>query len=399
MSKFTKNERLLLLTTALYTCAITMANVFSNVYLFSYTNSIEMMSLYTACKCACMFLAFLCLTPMMKHKGITICMKIGLLALILTFFLILYMQTQFSNLWVVLGVGCLWGFGEGGFYASMNSFNQLGTDKQTRLRYVGVSGALNALLSVLSPLLASFCVLIMDTDIQGYQLSFQFVIVLFVSMMFVVQAVKVPALTASISRKDETGFLTSKPWRAVCTTNFLQGFRESISFCVTGLLIFQSMLQNSSLYAGILALFSVVAVLSNAIISRYGKPKSFIKMSVIGAIGVFFSGMILVVQESFFTAFLHGITHNLFVPILTIPITIYTMNTLQSSIEIGLFSKSVLVREGYLEGGRVAGLIIYSLIRYLIPDSNILSFVILYSSALIQCWYVVRRKQLFRMES
>lgn len=338
-----------------------------------------------------MFVAFLLISRVSSHALTS--MKVGLCCLIATFCIILFMNETFEHVEMLYFVGCLWGFGEGGFYLSMNTLNQLATRKETRMKYVGFNGAINAFVAVVSPLLASFFVIWKNSDIKGYLLSFQFVIVLFCLLLLILRVLKVDDITQKEkhqlriwkeSRKDEV-------WKFITRINFFQGFRESLSFCITGLLVFQLMQDNSSLYAIVLAGFSVVAILSNMVLTRWMNTKKREWLFFIGNIGILFSGLILVSSSSFLNGIAHGITHNLFAPFVSMPIMFYTMNVLQESVEKKQFMSKVVIREGYLEAGRVLGLLVYVGMRVVLKQNDFISFCLVYGSSMV-LWLYVRNK-------
>ncbi|WP_416326180.1 MFS transporter [[Eubacterium] hominis] len=390
--KLSKKEYLLLVASAIFACAITIANVFSNVYLFSYCNSLQIMALYSACKCLFMFFAFF-LFSKIRFNALR-SMKVGLCFLIVTFCIILLLHDTFVHIAMLYLVGCLWGFGEGGFYLSMNTMNQLVTKKETRMKYVGFNGAINAFVAVLSPLLASLCVIVMKDDLKGYLLSFQFVVVLFLLLLYVLRYLNIedlnPEKQSYLKIYRESKKETS--WRFISMINFLQGFRESLSLCVTGLLVFQMMSDHSTWYALVLAGFSVVAILSNMVLSKWMNTEKRRKLFFIGNLGMLFSGMILVLSSSFENAILHGITHNLFVPFVSMPIMFDTMNVLQDSIAKHQFEVRMVLREFYLEAGRILGLIVYATCNLFGKQDDLLSFMIIYGSSIVLLWYVKHKQ-------
>lgn len=394
MSKLSKNEKTLLLAGGLYFCAITIANVFSNVFLFSYHNSYTVMAGYTACKCICMFLSFYLLSTFLSKHSIMYSMNVGLCFLILTFACILFMGEKLSSIAVLFGISSLWGFGEGGFYLAFNTLTQGVTNPTSRIRFVGVNGAMNACLAVFSPLIASACVLIAKSDIKGYILSFQVVIVLFLCVLIILRLLRFEHEKESVNFKGSMQYFKEESWRFLCTINFLQGFRESLSICITGLLIFQLMKDNSSLYASVLAVFSVMSVISNTCISKCLKERNQALLLGIGSLGILFSGLILVIDPSFLNAVIHGITHNIFVPFISLPVTFYTMNILQKSIKKKEFGKRIVIREFFLEMGRVLGFVTFVIISYYFDINT--AFYVIYSSCILLWMYMVRKKAIIK---
>lgn len=392
--KLSRDEIILLCASGIYACAITIANVFSNVYLFKYCNSLSIMALFTICKCLFMLLAFYVFT---KYELNTIkSMKIGVGFLILTFCIILYFHSIFKYVCFLLLVGCLWGFGEGGFYLSMNTLNQLATRKQARMKFVGYNGAINAFVAVLAPLLASLSIVLMKDDIKGYLLSFQLVIILFILLIFVLRYIKIE--NTHHDKKDMSMVfkksLKEKRWRFIITINYFQGFRESLSLCITGLLVFESMKSNSTLYAGILSSFSFIAILSNIALSKWMNTNKRDLLFLIGNIGIFFSGMILVWNPSFSHALLHGVSHNLFVPFISMPIMFYSMNVLQESIKQQEFAARLVIREFFLETGRITGLLAYYILNIVFVHQDVIPFLFIYISSMILYFYTKRRKNI-----
>lgn len=152
------------------------------------------------------------------------------------------------------------------------------------------------------------------------------------------------------------------------------------------------MSDHSTWYALVLAGFSVVAILSNMVLSKWMNTEKRRKLFFIGNLGMLFSGMILVLSSSFENAILHGITHNLFVPFVSMPIMFDTMNVLQDSIAKHQFEVRMVLREFYLEAGRISGLIVYATCSLFGKQDDLLSFMIIYGSSIVLLWYVKHKQ-------
>ena len=134
--KFTRDETTTILIACLFNLANAMSAVFMNVYLYAYTGSLVVMSIYTIVRIG-LFPFFFTLGGKWAQKhSFAGPLTTGLVFIMLSLLFVLGAQDQFAvHPELVYGVAALTGIGEGLFWLSLNSLNQIVSSPQSRSRF------------------------------------------------------------------------------------------------------------------------------------------------------------------------------------------------------------------------------------------------------------------------
>ena len=354
---FTKDEKIVLIITAVYTLAATMATTFINVYLFDYTNSYIVLNIYQMVRLGLLGVVAVISAKLSYRLRMSVTLTIGLVCITLSVMVLLILQAKVAdNMLYVYLIALIWGSGEGFFWISLNTLNQLITSPVTRGYYLGVNGAVTNIATILAPLFSAQILAMYTIEIDGYYMMFKFVIVMFALISILSMMVKSPVEKKTFSVIKT--FLERRhdlQWNYVIRTQFCWGVRDAAVMSLTGILIYQAV-GNGTAYGRLLAVFAIVATISNYVVGKIVKKHNRIFYLAIGAIGMFLSGMSLVVIPGLAGAITHGMLANLFFAFMSIPYSIIAMNIISDYMKNENVIGRTTCREVMTATGRVFGL-------------------------------------------
>ena len=360
---FTKDEKIVLIITAVYTLAATMATTFINVYLFDYTNSYIVLNIYQMVRLGMLGIVAVISAKLSYRLRMSVTLTIGLICITLSVMVLLILQERVAdNMLYVYLIALIWGSGEGFFWISLNTLNQLITSPVTRGNYLGVNGAVTNIATILAPLFSAQILAMYTIEIDGYYMMFKFVIVMFILISILSMLIKSPVekKTFSVIKTIFEG-RHDLQWNYVIRTQFCWGVRDAAVMSLTGILIYQAV-GNGTAYGRLLAVFAIVATISNYIVGKIVRKNNRIFYLAIGATGLFISGMSLVVIPGIAGAITHGMLANLFFAFMSIPYSIIAMNIISDYMKNENVIGRTTCREVMTATGRVFGLAILVLI-------------------------------------
>ena len=228
--------------------------------------------------------------------------------------------------------------------------------------------AMTNIATIFAPLLSAQILAVHDIEIEGYYTMFKVVIAMFVIISFLSTLVKSPVQKLKFSVLDNLKTIKSDiQWNFVVRTQFLWGFRDAAVMSLTGILIYQSV-TNGAAYGRLLALFALIATLSNYVVGKVVEKKTRLTFHIIGALGIFTSGMSLVVLPGFLGAVAHGTLANLFFAFMSIPYSIIVMNIISDYMPNENIIGRTTTREIMTASGRVVGLSFLLVVITINPD-------------------------------
>ena len=356
---FSKDEKLVLSIVAIFLLAGTMVTTFSNVYLLNYTNSLIIISIYSMIRFSVLgFFAFISAKLSTKIR-MTYSLVIGL-ALITSavVFLLQAADSIATYTWIVYVVGLIWGAGEGFFWISINSLTQLVTSSETRSKYLGLSGAINSLMTIISPVLSSVILAFHVVETDGYFMMFQVAIVIFIFISILSIFVSKAGTQSSFSMKNSIkDFKEDLSWRYVVVAQFIWGVRDAATITLTGLLIYEAV-GSGAVFARWLSFFALLSTISFYVIGRLLKHHNRIHFLTVGSIALFLSGLALILFQNVFGAIAHGILHFTFLPLAMTPFSLIALNVIGKYIPTENIMRRTVVREFMVALGRGAGLLL-----------------------------------------
>ena len=158
--KFTRDETTTILIACLFNLANAMSAVFMNVYLYAYTGSLIVMSVYTIVRIGLFPLFFTLGGKWAQKHSFAGPLATGLVFIMLSLLFVLAAQDQFAvHPELVYGVAALTGIGEGLFWLSLNSLNQIVSSPQSRSRFLSSVGICNNIAAIAAPLISTMIII------------------------------------------------------------------------------------------------------------------------------------------------------------------------------------------------------------------------------------------------
>ena len=383
--KFSRDEKLLLIILCVYTLAASMVTTFANVYLLTYAKSLVVLSIYSCIRYGMIGVFALFSAKLSTKIRMSYSLTIGLVLITSAVLFLLSVKERIgTELYLIYIIGFVWGGGEGFFWVTVNSLQQMITRIESRGLYLGISGVLSNAATIIAPLLSAFILSLGKEEIQGYYMLFQLAIAIFVCIAILSFFLKAAGVGRKFKMMDSfTSIKQDLHWRYVMTAQFFWGFREAATLSLTGLLIY-SAIGNGTEYGRWLSMFAVLATISNYFCGRVVKKKNRIRLLTIGSLGIFMSGMALLLGNRTGAA-IHGVMHYAFLAWAATPFSVISMNVVSEyALKENLVGRT-LAREIVIAAGRMVGLSIIIVITSLIPSNTGLNIgmVVLYCGCLV----------------
>lgn len=367
--KLSRDEILLIMINGLFSLANGMAAVFMNVYLYAYTGSLVVMTIYTIIRIGLFPFAFTFGGKWAQRHRLAHTLVSGLVLIMLSLVVLLFFNEAIAeqpNL--VYIIAAIFGAGEGLFWLSINSLNQMVTSKESRAKYMGFLGMFNGCNNIVAPLVAAWIVDISFDDVAGYVNIFKLVLIVYAAISALGMMVKCSAPREHFSVLKCLKFKNDPQWRYVLTSHIFYGIRDSIALTLAGLLIYNATGGSGSAYGRLLAIFAVLSIVSYFIAARVIKRHNRLKIYTCGAILVATSTIVLVLFPSIYGAIFYGVVYNMAVPFYANPFSIITMNAISDYSEENVMGR-VIAKECALSVGRITGMLMTVVAFMVLPEN------------------------------
>ncbi|PKM64697.1 MAG: MFS transporter [Firmicutes bacterium HGW-Firmicutes-20] len=380
-SALNKQEIKMIAINGTYAMASAMTAVFVNVYLYKFTGSLVTMTAYAMVRFGFFPIAFTIGAHIGRKYRLSLTMTAGLLLIVCGLLVLLTLRERIGELgYAIYGIGVIFGMGEGFFWLSTVSLNQLVSTKESRGKYLGYMGMFNGLTNIIAPLFAAQIVAWSPNDTEGYLRIFQLVIVLYLIIAYLASTIHEISQKGKFTVLDKVFQTKDKQWSYIFNSHLLFGIRDSLVLMLTGLLIYRATGGSGSTYGRLLAFFALISIasfyLSGKIINRQNR----IKMYQYGAIFTSISTIILVVFPTTAGAIAFGILASLVAPFYVIPFQIITMNATSDYMEKENILGYVISKEIGITSGRLLGMLTIITFSFIFPEEIFLPLAVIFCS-------------------
>lgn len=260
-------EKKTVLLNTVFNFGATLVAQFISVYLYIYTGSLPLMCMYIIVRIGLFPVFFALGNHLSKKHSFTLTYTLGLIFITCGLIFSLLAGDLFaSNPYYVLVVAAIIGSGEGFYYFSANTCNQIVSDESSRASFLAYNGVFGNITSLLAPLFSSFVLANSKTEMEGYRFILFSIIIVFFFVIFA-------ALSMSARSKDKdsslwkTLSLKDKVWRDHCLAVFFYGLRDGVGLNVIGLLIYEAA-GSGGTYSKLQTLFSFVMIFSYYLLKK-----------------------------------------------------------------------------------------------------------------------------------
>jgi len=375
----TKDLVLLLLIGGLYSLSIALSNTFVNVFLWKQTGDFFQLGLYNFMIAITQPIMFILAGRIAKKVDRIIVLRIGVFILALYYSVVVMSGANAANYLLVLGA--LIGAGYGFYWLAYNVLTFEITDPHNRDFFNGFLGVLNSLGGIFAPLFAAFMIS-KFIGFSGYILIFS------ISLgCFAVCAV----LSFFMKRRPAKGHYffvqilkerrNNPDWRRITNAHLFQGLREGIFAFVINVYVYIS--TGSEMALGTFAfLNSTVSFISYYLASRFIKKKDRKKAIFLGGLFLFLSIFIIVYKVTYPFFLLYSVIIAISYPMVLVPFLSMTYDVIGQAREAGeLRIEYVVVRELFLNVGRILSVSLFLFVVSFFPGEGTLSLLLIFLGA------------------
>lgn len=380
-SALSKQEIKMIAINGTYAMASAMTAVFVNVYLYKFTGSLVTMTAYAMVRFGFFPIAFTVGAHIGRKYRLSLTMTAGLLLIVCGLLVLLTLRERIGELgYAIYGIGVIFGMGEGFFWLSTVSLNQLVSTKESRGKYLGYMGMFNGLTNIMAPLFAAQIVAWSPNDTEGYLRIFQLVIVLYLIIAYLASTIHVISQKGKFTVLDKVFQTKDKQWSYIFNSHLLFGIRDSLVLMLTGLLIYRATGGSGSTYGRLLAFFALISIASFYLSGKVINRQNRIKMYQYGAIFTSMSTIILVLFPTTAGAIAFGILASLVAPFYVIPFQIITMNATSDYMEKENILGYVISKEIGITSGRLLGMLTIITFSFIFPEEIFLPLAVIFCS-------------------
>jgi MFS transporter, YQGE family, putative transporter len=376
-----KQEIKMVIINGTYAMASAMTAVFVNVYLYKFTGSLVTMTAYAMVRFGFFPIAFTIGAHIGRKYRLSLTMTAGLLLIVCGLLAILTLRERIGELgYAIYVIGIIFGMGEGFFWLSTVSLNQLVSTKESRGSYLGVIGMFNGLTNIIAPLFAAQIVAWSPNDTEGYLRIFQLVIVLYLIIAYLAATIQVISQKGKFTVLDKVFQTKDRQWSYIFNSHLLFGVRDSLVLMLTGLLIYRATGGSGSTYGRLLALFALISIASFYVSGKVITRQNRLKMYQYGALFTAMSTVILVLIPTTAGAIAFGILASLVAPFYVIPFQIITMNATSDYMEKENILGYIISKEIGITSGRLLGMLTIITFSFIFPDEIFLPLAVIFCS-------------------
>lgn len=389
---------LLLLIGGLYSLGIFLSSTFVNIYLWKQSNSYTDIAFYNLSIYVLQPLTFIFAGKCAKRIDRVIVLRTGVIVLSLFFLTVLIVGERAATYNVLLGA--LLGIGYGFYWLAYNVLTFEITEPDTRDFFNGFLGVLQSLGGMSGPLLAGFIISRLN-NFTGYTVIFSLSFGLFIIAVLV---------SLGLSRRKAKGNFSFKRimderksnihWKRILNAHVSQGFREGTFLFAVSIWIF--LLTRNELSLGIFNLvYSGFSFLFYFIVSRVVKPRRRKKAILFSGLALYLSVLILLVSDTMLLLLCYAAVAGIFFPLFYVPYISLTYDVIGKSWNAGeMRIEYIVVREIFLNGGRVLSILVFLLAILLIrPETGIPYILLMVGGGHLLVYFFIKNIDLTQMRS
>lgn len=382
----------MVIVTSLYTFANAMSSVFMNVYLYAYTGSLVVMSIYTIFRIGLYPLMFTLAGKIARFKSYSFTLMVGLVGLMGMLLYVLGVNAQFeTNPNLVYVVAILLGLSEGFFWLSVNTLNQVVSTVHTRVQFISSVGIFNNVSNLIAPLVASFIINLGPTDLDGYINIFKWVFAFYAVIVVVAFQIKTDK-AGSFQLLKVLWSKSDKQWRYCQISTFMYGIRDSLVLTLAGILVYDATGGSGSAYGQLLAVFALVSIVSYRIVAKKMIRSNRMKFYRNGAFLIASSTIILVLFPNIYGAIYYGLVNAISTPMYANPYQIIVMNAIQDYSADENVVGRVIAKETSLSIGRCFGMVCIVVCYLVLPSNYYLLISVIFTSSFPVILYYYAKK-------
>lgn len=375
----------LMIISMLLNFATLLSSVFVNIFLWKITSDMMSIAKYNLVMYLVLTLVFPCFSFLSKKYSATLVFRISIIFQILYFVSIILSGDYAADFIYLFGV--LTGIGTA---ASANSTNQLTvqyTDSDNRSWFLSVSGTLNSIAAMVSPIISGVLITLFS-ELTGYYVIFA------ISMVLYIVAFGMSAWFRERMPQRDFHFMklflhSPRAMKLVNATQCFIGIRDGIFGFLINILIFD-IVRTESMFGAATALSKLVVVITYYIGSRSINRRNLYKHLQYSMWLMFAAPIPL-----FLIAGQTGVVLQMTMDAIASPLVAITLNSLmynkiESVVQMDNLEELLAVKEVWLNTGKAIGVAGFMLLYPLLGQGWILTLILVTNLCYVLAYYIYK---------
>ena len=384
-----KEAKILLLVSGLFTLAKGLSNVFVNIFLWKKSNDFIMISQYNLIQYIFLPIAFTMAGWLAKKKNGVWALRIGIVFYILFFIFIILIKDDIIK--YIYPLGILFGVAGGFYWLAFNVLSFDFTSTNNRDTFNGYNGFIAGICAAIAPFTSAY-IIAKSKNMTGYMIVFLLSLIFFVILILISLLLHSQHYGEKLDFKKIIGS-NNFEWSNLRKSTVAWGLRDVVILFLLNILIYKT--TGSEMALG--KLFLIAYFISSAAYlaeQKFIKPNRRIFALHIGAILMFISVLGLVVKINYYSILFFIILDAIAVPFFYVPMTSATFNTLAQHHEENMRIEYIINRDIALNAGRILSTTLLMTLLTFIRNDRVLNYFLLFiaSSQLISLYFLKRLK-------
>ncbi|MFZ3578617.1 MFS transporter [Virgibacillus sp. DJP39] len=379
----------LLVIGGLYSLGLFLSNTFVNIYLWKQSGDYVTIALYNLGIYTLQPLTFILAGKMAKKIDRVFLLRLGVIFLSLFFLSVLFIGDSAASFHFYLG-GLL-GIGFGFYWLAFNVLTFEITEPNTRDVFNGFLGVLQSFGGMIGPLIAGIIIANMEANF-GYKTIFTISFFMFIGAVI---------CSFFLSKRNAEGAYHfkrilqerkhNKNWKKILNAHVFQGLREGIFLFVIAIWVFIA--TGSELALGMFNLFlSGLSFVFYFLVTKFIKPNLRKKSILVGAILLYTAIYIILFNVSYAALILYAIVIGIAYPIINVPYASLTYDVIGKAWRArDLRIEYIVVRELYVNAGRVVAIVVFLLsVTFINPEKIIPILLVIFGAGHLFIYFFIK---------
>jgi YQGE family putative transporter len=384
-----REARLYLVMMAAFTLAMALSNSFLSVFIWKLNSSFALLAVYSLVYSLVVLTSFPLCAMFARRRSPMASLRVGIVWFLLTFGAVLWLQERSVDFIWLIGFGM--GMGASFFAIGMHMQALDSTEDRGRDRFLYVGNFLNSVAGMFAPLLAGYLISRGD-GMSGYYLVF----VLTFAWFMVAALISLRLRGNAVSERSHFRDVWTRPtreWRGMYRVTIGAGFVEGTysTFLVT--LMGYAVLQNELSLGGFATFAGGISLLTSLVLSRVSRPENRLLIYSVGAVLLAVSSIGVSVVQTFWMLVVYTVVSTVGMNMINTTFNAWTYASIEKDPEFAARRLDyIVVREIPLGVGRMAGVLLFLTLQWLIEVESILGVSFsLFGSAFVLMIPLLRR--------
>ncbi|WP_099187313.1 MFS transporter [Tepidibacter mesophilus] len=384
-----KEAKILLIVSGLFTLAKGLSNVFVNIFLWKKSNDFILISQYNLIQYIFLPISFTIAGWLAKKKNGIWSLRIGIVFYILFFILILLIKDRIIK--YIYPLGILFGVAGGFYWLAFDVLSFDFTSTNNRDTFNGYNGFIAGISAAIAPFTAAY-IIERSNNTAGYMIVFALSLICFIILILISLLLRSKHYKEKLDFKKIIGS-NNFEWNNLRKSTAAWGLRDVVILFLLNILIYKT--TKSEMELG--KLFLIAYLISSAsyiLEQKFIKPNRRTFALHIGAIFMFISVLGLVIKINYSSILFFIILDAMSVPFFYVPMTSATFNVLAQHHEDNMRIEYIISRDIALNTGRILCTTLLMILLTFIKNDRVLNYFLLFigSGQLIALYFLRKIK-------